>query len=109
VTQVYPPATIEMLYRCGYRFRQITDEGLVPCVEPTAKVRIPLVFLNCLLTTRPSAELESISADLRAHARRIDLNLTSKRADRRVVARCRSQARAGAGSRAPSLAALPGR
>lgn len=106
----YPSTTIELLYRCGYRFRQITDEGLVPCVVPSARVRGPLVFLNCLLTTRPSAELESLSADLRAFARRIDLNRTSKRADRRVVARC--QNRAGAGSVAsppPSLAGLPGR
>lgn len=106
----YPPSTIELLYRCGYRFRQITDEGLIPCVLPAARVRGPLVFLNCLLTTRPSAELEGMSADLRAFARRLDLHQTSKRADRRVVERC--QNRAGAGSAAsppPSLAGLPGR
>jgi FkbM family methyltransferase len=102
-----PAATIDMLYRCGYRFRQITDEGLMPCVVPAARVRGPLVFLNCLLTTRPSAELESLSADLRAFARRIDLRQTSKLADRRVVARC--QSRTDAASPARSLAALPGR
>lgn len=110
VTTPYPPATVEALYRCGYRFRQITDDGLLPCVEPAAKVRGPLVFLNCLLTTRPSAELEGLSADLRAHARRIDLNQTSKRADRQTVARCRNRARAvAAASPPPSLAGLPGR
>lgn len=104
----FSPATIELLFRCGYRFRQITDEGLVPCVTPAARVRGPLVFLNCLLTTRPSAELEGLSADLRAFARRIDLNETSKRADRRVVARCQSRANAGwVGSPPPSLAGLP--
>jgi FkbM family methyltransferase len=105
----YPAATIELLYRCGYRFRQITDEGLLPCVVPAARVRGPFVFLNCLLTTRPSAELEGISADLRAFARRLDLNQTSKRADRRVVARCQSRGGAGSAvSRSPSLGALPG-
>jgi FkbM family methyltransferase len=104
----YPPATIELLYRCGYRFRQITDEGLLPCVVPVARVRGPFVFLNCLLTARPSAELEGISADLRAFARRLDLNQTSKRADRRVVARCQNRA-ASVASPPPALAALPGR
>lgn len=109
VTTPWPRATVELLYRCGYRFRQVTDDGLVPCVEPAARVRGPLVFLNCLLTTRPSAELEGLSADLRAHARRIDLHQTSKRADRQVVARCRNRARAAAvASRPPTLAALPG-
>ncbi len=106
----FPAATIDLFHRCGYRFRQITDEGLLPCVVPAARVRGPYVFLNCLLTARPSAELEGISADLRAYARKIDLNQTSKRADRRVMARC--QSRAGAGSVAvppPSLAGLPGR
>jgi hypothetical protein len=106
----FSPATIEMLFRCGYRFRQITDEGLIPCVTPAARVRGPFVFLNCLLTTRPSAELETISADLRAFARRLDLNETSKRADRRVVARCQNRVNADwAGSPPPSLAGLPGR
>jgi FkbM family methyltransferase len=103
----YPSATIELLYRCGYRFRQITDEGLLPCVVPAARVRGPLVFLNCLLTARPSAELEDISADLRAFARRLDLNQTSKRADRRVVARCQNRA-ASVATPPPSLATLPG-
>lgn len=109
VTTPWPRATVDMLYRCGYRFRQVTDDGLVPCVEPAARLRGPFVFLNCLLTTRPSAELEDLSADLRAHARRIDLNQTSKRADRQVVARCRNRGRgAAAASRPPTLAALPG-
>lgn len=106
----YPATTVELLFRCGYRFRQITDEGLVPCLVPAAKVRGPLVFLNCLLTTRPSAELESMSADLRAFARRLDLNQTSKRADRPVVARCQNRGAAGsADSPLPSLAGSPGR
>lgn len=83
----YPPATIGLLRGCGYGFHQITDEGLLPCAEPAAHVRGPLVFLNCLLTARPAVELETISADLRAHARGLDLRRTSKLADRQVVAR----------------------
>lgn len=83
----YPPATLRLLRACGYRFLQITDEGLLPCAEPVAHVRGPLVFLNCLLTARPPAELEGISAGLRAHARCLDLHQTSKLADRQVVER----------------------
>ncbi len=106
----YPASTIELLRRCGYRFRQITDEGLRPCEAPAAFMRGSLVFLNCLLTTRSSGELESISADLREHARGIDLTRTSKQADHRVVDRCRS--RPAATPAVPplrSLAALSGR
>jgi FkbM family methyltransferase len=87
----YPIETIALLHRCGYRFRQITDEGLRPCEEPAAYLRDGLVFLNCLLTTRPVAELASISVALQAAARGLDLYQTSKRADHRVLARCREQ------------------
>lgn len=105
----YPAKTIEHLRRSGYRFRQITDEGLLPCVEPAARVRGPLVFLNCLLTTRSSAELEGISAALREHARRLDLFQSSKRADRRVMERCQGRPLAArASSRPPHPGGLPG-
>lgn len=106
----YPEKTVALLTRCGYRFRQITDEGLIPCAAPAALLRDSLVFLNCLLTTRSEAQLAELSADLRELARSIDLQKTSKRADRRVVARCREVFPA---PHPPlpvrSLAALPGR
>ena len=106
----YPERTIALLNRCGYRFRQITDEGLVPCAAPAACLRDSLVFLNCLLTTRPDSELAALSAGIRAHAKSIDLRQTSKRADHRVLDRCRVVF--AAPESAPpvrSLAALPGR
>jgi FkbM family methyltransferase len=86
----YPEKTVELLRRCGYRFRQITDAGLLPCEAPAAFMRDSLVFLNCLLTTRPESELTVLSADLTAHAQSIDLQQTSKRADQRVLERCRT-------------------
>lgn len=106
----YPGKTVALLERCGYHFRQITDEGLVPCAAPAARLRDSLVFLNCLLTTRGEAELAPLSAHIRARAKSIDLYQTSKRADGRVVDRCQRvfAAPAPAASR-PTLAASPGR
>lgn len=106
----YPARTIALLERHGYRFRQVTDQGLLPCAEPAPVLRDDLVFLNCLLTARPAAELAGWSEALRARAKSIDLRRTSKRADRRVLDRCRR----GFVESAPppavrSLAALPGR
>lgn len=106
----YPERTIALLDRCGYRFRQITDEGLIPCATPTACVRDSLVFLNCLLTTRPGSELTALSAGIKAHAQSIDLLQTSKLADQRVLDRCRNVfAIPPPPPRVRSLAALPGR
>jgi len=105
-----PADALELLRRCGYRFRQISDEGLRPCMAPSAYVRGSLVFLNCLLTTRSSGELEMISAEIRAQARAIDLRLTSKLADPRVLRRFRGEAPTVPESRrAPVPALLPGR
>lgn len=104
------PETVELLRSSGYRFRQITDEGLRPCLAPAAYVRGALVFLNCLLTARSSGELEMISAELRARARTLDLRLTSKLADPRVMQRFRGEAAPAARPRrGPVPALLPGR
>lgn len=104
------PELVETLRSSGYRFRQITDEGLRPCLAPAAYVRGALVFLNCLLTTRSSAELEVISAEIRARARTLDLRLTSKLADPRVRERFQGQAATVPPSRrGPVPALLPGR
>lgn len=106
----FPAEAVELLRRCGYRFRQITDEGLRPCLAPAAYVRGALVFLNCLLSTRSSGELETISAEIRAQARTIDLRLTSKLADPRVLRRFRAAPPTVPESRrAPVPALLPGR
>ncbi|MDB6115732.1 MAG: hypothetical protein JWM88_3425 [Verrucomicrobia bacterium] len=105
----YPPETIAQLRRAGYHFRQVTDEGLRPCETPTAYVRGPLVFLNCLLTTRTDAELDRISDCLVARARSLDLRKTSKLADRRVLERCRSRATDVPLPPVRTMVALPGR
>lgn len=85
----YPPETIALLRRVGYTFRQVSDQGLIPCAEPAPQIRDPYIFLNCLLSTRPPAELDALSAELREQVRSIDLNRTSKRADHRVLDRSR--------------------
>lgn len=108
-TTPFPPEAVEVLRRCGYRFRQISDEGLRPCLAPAAYVRGALVFLNCLLTTRSSGELEMVSAEIRAQARAIDLRLTSKLADPRVLQRFQDEPMVPASRRAPVPALLPGR
>ncbi len=106
----YPERTVALLNRCGYRFRKITDEGLIPCAAPEAHLRDSLVFLNCLLTTRSESELSALSADLRAQAKSIDLRKTSKLADQRVVERCRDVFPTPVPPPpVRSLAALPGR
>lgn len=106
----YPEKTVALLRRCGYRFRQVTDQGLLPCEAPAAYMRDSLVFLNCLLTTRSDSELAALSADLKAYAQSIDLMQTSKRADHRVLERCR-EAFAVPTPEPPvrALAGLPGR
>lgn len=106
----YPERTIALLRRCGYGFWQITDEGLLPCESPAAFLRDSFVFLNCLLTTRTATELAPLSALLREQAKSIDLRQTSKRADPRVLQRCRTVFAAPA-TPPPvrSLAGLPGR
>jgi FkbM family methyltransferase len=105
----YPERTIALLRRCGYRFWQITDDGLLPCEAPAAHLRDSLVFLNCLLTTRTEAELAPLSALLQAQAKSIDLRETSKRADPRVLDRCRTVFAVPATPPVKSLAGLPGR
>jgi FkbM family methyltransferase len=106
----YPERTVALLQRCGYNFWQITDEGLLRCDAPAAYLRESLVFLNCLLTTRPAAELAELSAHLKTHAKTIDLRQTSKRADPRVLDRCRTVFAAPVPPPpVRSLAGLPGR
>lgn len=106
----YPEKTVELLDRCGYRFRRITDYGLLACSAPAPYLRDSLVFLNCLLTTRPESELAPLSAALKEQAKSIDLSQTSKRADDRVVDRCRTVFDLPARPLSVrSLVALPGR
>lgn len=101
----YPSATIELLRRCGYRFRHITPYGLETCSAPAPCTRDGATYLNCLLTTRPSAELEEISVELREQARSIDLVQSSRPGDRPGATAPAAPRR----PRAPVPAILPGR
>jgi FkbM family methyltransferase len=103
----YPPATIELLRRCGYRFRQITPYGLETCAVPAPCTRDGATYLNCLLTTRPSAELEGISVELREQARSIDPRQSSQPGVRPGAGRAAPPAPRR--PRAPVPAILPGR
>ena len=90
VAQPYAPDTLALLAACHYRCYSISDRGLVRVATPAPVVRAPLVFLNNLLTVRPPAEIEALSARLRARARGIDFHATSKKADPRVLEKFRA-------------------
>lgn len=101
-TSPYPPETIELLHRCGYRFRTITDEGLLPSIVPSAHLRGPFAFMNCLFSTRPTPELDAMSDQLRRQLRGIDLRRTSKRAGAQTIERCRVASQGAVAPRRPA-------
>jgi FkbM family methyltransferase len=78
VTHTENPEMIAMLKAEGYRFYQITDQGLLPSDELRLVVRDRFVFLNHLLTMRPPRDVEMLFNRIRARVARIDLTQTSK-------------------------------
>jgi FkbM family methyltransferase len=86
--------TVSFLAQAGYRFYQITDEGLLETSVPQPFVRDQFVFLNNLLSARPPADIAALFDRIRPRVRAIDLTQTSKHLDpeavRRFVARQKS-------------------
>jgi FkbM family methyltransferase len=74
----YDAETTELLARAGYRFYQITNEGLEesPALKPV--VRGNFVFLNYLISTKPKREIAALSDRLGAQTAKLDLQNTSK-------------------------------
>jgi FkbM family methyltransferase len=62
----------------GYRFYQITDQGLLRTEELAMVIRGQLRFLNCLLSARPPSEIAELFRFIEPRVRRIDLTQTSK-------------------------------
>lgn len=78
VTEAYDRELTAFFQRLGYRFYPITDRGLVPADTLQPVVCDRLVFLNCLLSTRPPAELTGLFENIAPAVREIDLRRTSK-------------------------------
>ena len=69
---------ISFLKQQGYRFYQITDQGLLPSEELSAVTRGRFRFLNSLLSTRPEREIADLFRRIQPRVRGIDLTQTSK-------------------------------
>jgi FkbM family methyltransferase len=75
------------LKELGYRLHSITDRGLIETSTWAPVVRGPYVFLNCLLTARPPAEVAGVFERIKDRVKWIDLGQTSKLADPVVLER----------------------
>jgi FkbM family methyltransferase len=69
---------ISFLKQIGYRFYQITDQGLLPSEELTAVTRGGFRFLNCLLSVQPEDKVTALFRRIQPRVRKIDLKQTSK-------------------------------
>ena len=74
----FDPFLLRQLRDLGYRFYKITHQGLMETQAVTLTKIGDFVFFNYLFTTRPAAELDSISELIRQRARRINFYGTSK-------------------------------
>jgi FkbM family methyltransferase len=84
VLEDFDPGWLDQLRKHGYRFYQITDQGLDASETVTLTKRGDFTFFNYLLTVRPKQELQQISQAIRQRARGINLYNTSKFVTHRV-------------------------
>ena len=78
VTLNYSREAVSRLQRLGYRFYQVTDEGLLEASTLAPKVRDNFVFLNYLISTKPREEVARLFQRIAPEVRKIDLTRTSK-------------------------------
>ncbi len=83
--------TVTFLQDTGYRFYQITDEGLLEAEELTPVIREPFIFLNYLLSCKPRREVADLFDRIKARVQRIDLTQTSKFVDPAMIQKLRSR------------------
>jgi FkbM family methyltransferase len=83
--------TVSFLQAAGYRFYQITDQGLLEAEALTPVIREPFVFLNYLLSRRPRQEVADLFDRIKARVQRIDLTQTSKFVDPAMIQKLRSR------------------
>ena len=74
----YSRHAVDQLAGNGYRFFQITDRGFVPSARMVPVVRDRFAFLNYLLTTKTTDEVERVFSRLKPTIQKIDLKQTSK-------------------------------
>lgn len=85
--QSLPDTPLPSLKELGYHLYSITDRGLIETSTWAPVVRGPYVFLNSLLTARPSADVADVFERIRGQVKWIDLDKTSKLADPAVLQR----------------------
>ncbi|HZV33816.1 MAG TPA: FkbM family methyltransferase [Verrucomicrobiae bacterium] len=83
---------LPFLRELGYRFYQITDQGLLPTNELAMVIRGRFRFLNCLLSARPATEIAELFKSIEPQVRRIDLTQTSKLVPAEVLQRFQDSA-----------------
>ena len=83
--------TTAILRQTGYRFYQITDEGLLPSSELKLVVRGRFLFLNYLLSAKPPDQVDAIFQRIQDRVREIDLTQTSKCVDPDMIRHLRSR------------------
>ncbi len=69
---------ISFLKHLGYRFYQITDQGLLPSEELAPVTRGRFRFLNCLLSVQPEDKITALFRRIQPRVKKIDLTQTSK-------------------------------
>lgn len=104
VTLDYSSGALAMLRRMGYRFYQITDQGLIEASFVVPKVRGNFVFLNYLFSAKSREEVEGLFQRIAPEVRKIDLRATSKYLDRKAVKKFRERS---ATASSPSVTAMP--
>jgi FkbM family methyltransferase len=78
VAMTYDPDTTELLNQAGYRFYQITDDGLHESAVLKPVVRGNFVFLNYLLSAKPRKQIAALFERIKPRVQQIDLKQTSK-------------------------------
>ncbi|HUR22059.1 MAG TPA: FkbM family methyltransferase, partial [Vicinamibacterales bacterium] len=78
VTLNYSREAVALLKSLGYRFYQVTDEGLLEAATLAPKVRGNFVFLNYLLSAQPREKVAALFQRIAPAVQRIDLTRTSK-------------------------------
>jgi FkbM family methyltransferase len=91
VTFDHGEETVSFLRETGYRFYQITDQGLIESGDLTPVIREPFVFLNYLLSAKPRQEVSDLLDHIRGRVKQIDLRQTSKLVDHAMIQKLRSR------------------
>ncbi len=91
ITGPLDPDVSASLRERGYRFYQITDQGLLEASELNLNVRGSFLFLNYLLSTAPEPVIHGIFRAIEPKVRKINLKNTSKYVAPEMIRRLRAR------------------